>query len=256
MTLRVVVLTCDWMGVETAQALEGAEGVSVVGVFSSPPLRPKRFTRRLRRAWQRQGPTDILRAMLRRLTRRRAAPPAPPDERPGIILRAFDNLHSPECLEAVRSLAPDLGVIDGTYILKPSVFDLPRLGSINLHCGQAPQYRGAPPVFWELYNGERQVGVTIHRVTSGVDEGTILQQEVFPLNPAPSGDVMEHTRQVWRTVLRPNGLRMLRDVVRAIATGSATEQPQDHSKGRTYRFPMWQDVRELRRRVARRRGTR
>ena len=54
-------------------------------------------------------------------------------------------------------------------------------GSINIHQGLTPYYRGGPPVFWELYNGEREIGATVHFVESKVDTGEIIAQETLPL---------------------------------------------------------------------------
>jgi methionyl-tRNA formyltransferase len=174
----------------------------------------------------------------------------------------FDDFHAEDCLAAVKKLNADLGVVDGTYILKEAIFSLPRLGSINIHCGKVPEYRGAPPAFWELYNGEREAGVTIHRVNARVDEGPVLAQELFPLDPAPTGDPAEYAREYWQTVLRPNAVRMLTHVVTNLAAGTALERPQAPGQGVTWRTPRLEDLRELRRRVndrrrneARRAGT-
>jgi methionyl-tRNA formyltransferase len=165
----------------------------------------------------------------------------------------FDDFHDAECLAALRTLKADLGVVAGTYILREAVFGIPRLGCINLHSGKVPEYRGAAPAFWELYNGEREVGITIHRVTARVDAGAILLQELFPLDPAPAGDPLEYLEEYRRAVLRPNGVRLLAWAVAAIADGSITEQPQDSSLARTHRSPDCRAVRGLRRRVRERR---
>lgn len=92
----------------------------------------------------------------------------------GIPFHVVDNYHTPKAMSLMRSGEPDLGVIYGTNIIKEAVFEIPRLGSINLHQGLAPYYRGGPPVFWELYNGETRVGLTVHFVESKVDSGAIL----------------------------------------------------------------------------------
>jgi methionyl-tRNA formyltransferase len=152
-------------------------------------------------------------------------------------------------------LKADLGVVAGTYILRESVFALPRLGSINLHSGKAPEYRGAAPAFWELYNGEREVGITIHRVTAALDAGHILRQETFPLDPAPVEDPMAYLERYRREVLRPQGVRLVAETVAALADGTVVERPQDPARARTYRTPDLAAARELRRRVARRRAT-
>lgn len=257
--LRVVVLTCGDAGRESARAIAALPGVEVVAVAIAPHRRPAGIARRLRLVYRRRGlpglvaiPFRKLAALGSRLTAGRS--PAPDDE-PAVRELHLADFHAEASLAALRRLQPDLAVIDGTYILRESVFGLPRLGSINLHCGRLPDYRGAPPGFWELFNGEREVGVTVHRVTAGVDEGPILRQETVPLDPAPPGDPMRFITRLWRDTLRPIGVRLLVEAVAAIATDRVQETSQDPSRGRTYRFPDHRTVRELRARVVARRRT-
>jgi len=67
-------------------------------------------------------------------------------------------LNSDSAAEALTALKPDLAIVLGTRVLRRSTFGVPRLGSINLHKGALPRYRGMPPGFWELYNGEKSAG--------------------------------------------------------------------------------------------------
>ncbi len=208
--------------------------------------------------YRRRGVPGLLAIPFRKLAGRlgNQRPPASANDTPAVRELPLNDFHAPEALAALSALDADLAVVDGTYILKPSVFSLPRLGAINLHCGRLPDYRGAPPGFWELYNGEREVGVTVHRVTAGVDEGPILRQEVVPLDSAPRGDAMMYIAGLWRDTLRPIGVRLLTEAVADIAAERVQETRQDASKGHTYRFPDYATVRELRGRVRARRVAR
>ena len=89
----------------------------------------------------------------------------------------------------------------------------------------------------------------MHRVTAKLDEGPILAQRVFPLDPVPPGDPVRYADAVYRTVLRPNGLRMMADAVAAIAHGTATARPQGPTDTPTFKRPDHAVVRELRARV-------
>src|SRR5262249_20229642 len=82
----------------------------------------------------------------------------------GVPVHFLPNYHTEEAMGLMRAAEADLGIVWGTNILKECVFRIPRLGSINIHQGLAPYYRGGPAVFWELYNGEREIGVTVHFV--------------------------------------------------------------------------------------------
>ena len=118
----------------------------------------------------------------------------------------FDNFHDTDCLDELRRLTADLFVIDGTYILRETVFSIPRLGSLNLHCGKLPDYRGAPPALWEIVNGESEVGVTIHGVTQSLDAGPIYCQRVVPLERCPDQPIERCAQELWTRVLRPTGI--------------------------------------------------
>lgn len=260
--MHVVVLSCGPLGAEVATRLAGLAGLSRVSLVTAPYRawrKPRSLTDKVRHVYRTQGLPGLVDVVTHRVLPRREpdARPDPPARLPDTVERlSFPDFHAPEAVAALRKLEPDLGVVAGTYILEESVFGVPRLGSINLHSGKVPEYRGAAPAFWELYNGEREVGITIHRVVSKLDAGAILAQETFPLDPAPAEDPMSYVERYRREVLRPQGIRMLSDVVTAIADGTVTEQPQDPTRARMYRTPAYKDIRELRRRVRIRRRER
>ncbi|MDQ6768469.1 MAG: hypothetical protein M3Z54_00580 [Gemmatimonadota bacterium] len=259
-SLRIVVLTCSDLGVRVANALSADGASQVVGLVVGPFDRQPRKTLRakLRHVIRRQGWLGLFAVMgakigsLARIGEPRSLVP-PVALAPGIERLDVSDFHSPESLSIIEALRPDLAVLAGTYILKESVFALPRHGSINLHSGKVPEFRGAAPAFWELYHGEKAVGVTIHRVDASLDAGPILAQEMFPIDPAPGGDPLAYIEQFRQEVLGPNGVRMLVETVRALAQGTAKEIPQNHAVARTFRSPDYRAVRELRSRVRTRR---
>ncbi|HEV8448912.1 MAG TPA: formyltransferase family protein [Gemmatimonadaceae bacterium] len=253
--LRVVVLTCGDLGIEVANALSCVAGVDVVALFKSPWMRSALSVRqKIRHVVRTQGVGGLFRVARSRILPRTTTTRELMSLDSRVTLLEFDDFHSPAARERLVELRPDLGVVAGTYILRDGIFDIPRYGSINLHSGKAQLYRGSAPAFWELYNGETEVGITIHRVSPAVDAGDVLRQEIFALDSAPSGDPIAYIERYRRDVLRPNGVRMLVDVVREIAAGTAIATAQDHSAARTYRAPDYKAVRELRARVRRRRG--
>ncbi len=78
----------------------------------------------------------------------------------------------------MKSADADLGILYGTNIIKETVFSVPKLGSINIHQGLAPLYRGGPTVFWELFNDEKEVGITVHFVAAKVDTCDITARDL------------------------------------------------------------------------------
>ena len=252
----MAVLSCGDLGDAVARELGRVPGVGRVALVTAPYARkPLSLVGKMRHVYRAQGPTGLLAVLAAKLRGTHAPPPHDTNGgvASGVERHHFSDFHDPDCLATLRAFAPDLGVVAGTYILKETVFSIPRLGSINLHSGKAPEYRGAAPAFWELYNGEREVGITIHRVATALDAGDILLQETFPLDPAPVEDPLGYLERYRREVLRPNGVRLLAQTVAQIATGRVSERPQDPARAQTYRTPDYRAIRELRRRVAARR---
>jgi methionyl-tRNA formyltransferase len=223
-----------------------------VAVVCTPPLRAKSATERLTRVFRYHGVPGVALLPFRKLrdlasgVARRLRPTTNAHGAPNTL--RFDNFHSEACLAALRSLDLDVLVIDGTYLLRESVFSVPRRVTLNLHCGKLPEYRGAPPAFWEVYNGEPAVGVTIHAVTSGLDAGPIYNQKVFPLERCPGGPALQYVRDIWLNVLRPAGVELMALTLDQIADGTACPKAQDaiHT---AYKRPDYKTARELQARI-------
>lgn len=110
---------------------------------------------------------------------------------------------------ALTAYHPDLLVVYGfNWLLPPAVFGIPTFGAVNVHPSLLPRYRGPAPVHWAIRNGDPDIGVTVHRVDSGVDTGPILAQAGgVPLD----GDV---TRDSLRERLAP----LIRDLLTTALT--------------------------------------
>jgi len=168
----------------------------------------------------------------------------------GVSVHFLSNYHTEEAMGLMRAAEADLGVVWGTNILKECVFRIPRLGSINIHQGLAPYYRGGPPVFWELYNGEREIGVTVHFVESKVDTGEIIVQETLPLAYDHAyGLNYEAFIADYRTLMMDHCVRLMVNAVTMIADGVAMPRPQNTDLGTRYRLPVKREKDELRRRL-------
>jgi len=87
------------------------------------------------------------------------------------------NLKAPEFVEALKSLNADLQVVVAFRMLPVLVWDMPTLGTINLHSSLLPKYRGAAPINWAVINGETETGVTTFFLKHEIDTGDILRSE-------------------------------------------------------------------------------
>jgi folate-dependent phosphoribosylglycinamide formyltransferase PurN len=148
------------------------------------------------------------------------------------------DIHAPEVLEAVRALEPDLGLIYGGPILLPRLFEIPRFGTLGIHHGSLPAYRGKKTTFWEVYEGEPAAGVTIQRVNAGVDTGDVVQAEVVPTAGKTYARV---TREVQAL-----GVSLYLAAVLEVKRGQATLRPATGPKGRLRRDPTLGQLLELR----------
>lgn len=85
--------------------------------------------------------------------------------------------------EVLRSLAADVFVVVAYgQILPPPILEIPRYGCINIHGSLLPKYRGAAPIQWALYHGERETGVTTMLMDAGMDTGPMLLKQKVPIH--------------------------------------------------------------------------
>jgi methionyl-tRNA formyltransferase len=129
-----------------------------------------------------------------------------------------------ELLGALKDADPDVIVANNwrTWI-PPHVFELPRLGTLNVHDSLLPAYAGFAPVIWALINGEPEVGVTAHLMNAELDAGDIIAQQAVPVGPTDTATDLFH-----RTValIKP----LTTEALRLMETGTAKPWPQDPAK--------------------------
>ncbi|AWS43147.1 methionyl-tRNA formyltransferase [Streptosporangium sp. 'caverna'] len=127
-------------------------------------------------------------------------------------------------LRALHDAAPDIIVANNWRTwLPPEIFDIPPHGTLNIHDSLLPAYAGFSPLIWALINGEKEVGVTAHRMNAELDAGDIVIQRAVPVGP---GDTV--TDLFHRTVdlIEP----IVQESLDLIASGRAQWIPQDRSK--------------------------
>jgi methionyl-tRNA formyltransferase len=109
----------------------------------------------------------------------------------GVPVFQPENINTPEGAELLRSLDPDLVVVAAYgQIFKDFILAIPRQGAVNVHASLLPKYRGAAPIAWAIYHGETRTGVTIFRLTTGIDTGDMLAREAVDIGPdETAGDV-------------------------------------------------------------------
>ena len=130
------------------------------------------------------------------------------------------NLKSPDFQAELKAYAADLQVVVAFRMLPEAVWNMPRLGSINIHASLLPQYRGAAPINWALINGDLETGVTSFFLRHEIDTGDLIMQDRVPI--APEDDFGSLYDKLKRT-----GAALARRSVEAIAAGTAPSTPQE-----------------------------
>jgi methionyl-tRNA formyltransferase len=94
-----------------------------------------------------------------------------------------EKLKDTDFLEQLSTWKADLQIVVAFRMLPEAVWNMPRLGTFNLHSSLLPQYRGAAPIQWAIINGEKETGVTTFFLTHTIDTGKIIAQERIPVEP-------------------------------------------------------------------------
>lgn len=102
----------------------------------------------------------------------------------GIPVLQPEKLKDPEFIEQLRALGADLQIVVAFRMLPEIVWNMPRLGTFNLHASLLPQYRGAAPINWAIINGDKETGVTTFFLKHEIDTGDIIRQQRIPILPA------------------------------------------------------------------------
>lgn len=133
------------------------------------------------------------------------------------------NLKSPDFSEELKSYKANLQIVVAFRMLPEVVWNMPELGTFNLHGSLLPQYRGAAPINWAIINGETETGVTTFFLKHEIDTGDIILQEKEPIDEEDTaGDLYER--------LMHKGAGLVLKTVQAIQSGTFTEIPQDLSE--------------------------
>ncbi|MEI6948832.1 methionyl-tRNA formyltransferase [Paraflavisolibacter sp. H34] len=137
----------------------------------------------------------------------------------GLPVLQPEKLKNPAFLEALKALRPDLQIVVAFRMLPEVVWNLPPLGTVNLHGSLLPQYRGAAPINWAVINGEKETGVTTFKLQHQIDTGDILLQERIPVGEEETaGEVHDRMKDI--------GAQLLVKTVEGLAAGTLQEVPQ------------------------------
>jgi methionyl-tRNA formyltransferase len=197
---------------------------------SSAPISPtQRVLRRVRRLYF----DRIDRAAERRLSHLLFPDGALPTPNAEIICVPAWDINGITTQDALRALAPDLLVVSGAPILKPAIHSIARYGTVNLHFGISPNYRGMHTINTPWHAQDyAHVGATLHYIDDGIDTGPVL----FRVYPAITGDDDVVSVEAKITQCAANALCEFLSFIAAAPLGHRSPGRQFIETGRLVRF--------------------
>jgi methionyl-tRNA formyltransferase len=194
--MRIVMMGTGTFAEPTFEALLAAFPESVIGLFTQPE----------REGVKQRGSTRQTGKGMANIARAANVPVAQPE-----------SVNAPDGLAQLQAMRPDLLVVAAYgQILSKDVLSVPARGTINVHASLLPKYRGAAPVAYSILNGDSETGVTIIKVTPGLDSGDMISQEAIPIAPDDTTGTLE-------AKLAALGARMAVDAAQKYASGGAVE---------------------------------
>lgn len=130
-----------------------------------------------------------------------------------------EKLRDPKFLEELKALNADIQVVVAFRMLPEIVWDMPPMGTINLHGSLLPKYRGAAPINWAIIRGEKETGVTTFKLQHAIDTGNILLQESLAIKPEDNVGTVHDKMMVL-------GADLVVKTLKGICDHSITETPQ------------------------------
>ncbi|MBB1285959.1 methionyl-tRNA formyltransferase [Flavisolibacter sp. BT320] len=137
----------------------------------------------------------------------------------GLHLLQPEKLKNPVFLEELKNLQADVQVVVAFRMLPEVVWNMPPMGTINVHGSLLPQYRGAAPINWAIINGEKETGVTTFKLKHEIDTGDVLLQEAIPIGEDETAGEL-HDR------MKETGAALLVKTIRGLQEGTLLEKPQ------------------------------
>ena len=137
----------------------------------------------------------------------------------GLPILQPTNLKDPEFVEELRSYQADLQIVVAFRMLPEVVWNMPPLGTFNLHASLLPQYRGAAPINWAVINGETETGITTFFLQHEIDTGNIIMQEKISIAPDDNAGIVHDKLMML-------GADLVLKTVEQIESGNVASIPQ------------------------------
>ncbi|MES2131731.1 MAG: methionyl-tRNA formyltransferase [Bacteroidota bacterium] len=141
----------------------------------------------------------------------------------GLRILQPEKLKDEAFVNELKALNADLQIVVAFRMLPEIVWNMPPLGTYNLHGSLLPKYRGAAPINWAIINGETESGVTSFKLKHEIDTGNMLFQAKTPISKTTTAGELHDT-------LMQLGAETILKTVRAIENGQYELKPQDDTQ--------------------------
>ncbi|HVZ95423.1 MAG TPA: methionyl-tRNA formyltransferase [Chitinophagaceae bacterium] len=138
----------------------------------------------------------------------------------GLKILQPEKLKSADFINELKALKADVQVVVAFRMLPEIIWNMPPMGTINLHASLLPQYRGAAPVNWAIINGEKETGVTTFRLQHEIDTGNILLQKKIPVRD-------DETAGELHDEMMETGAELLLETINRLSKGELHGVKQD-----------------------------
>ena len=137
----------------------------------------------------------------------------------GLPILQPEKLKNEDFITELRNLKADLQIVVAFRMLPEMVWNMPPLGTVNLHASLLPQYRGAAPINWAVINGEQETGVSTFFLQQEIDTGNMIFNEKTPIGAnETAGELHDRLMNI--------GAKLILKTVQAIESKSAPSIPQ------------------------------
>jgi methionyl-tRNA formyltransferase len=162
-------------------------------------------------------------------------------KRYGVPVSHDSDINSREFLDRIQSMRLDLIIsVACSVIFKAALIQAPRYGCINIHHGRLPRYRGMMPTFWQMYHGERKVGICIHEMNTRIDDGRILLLKEVDIEPSDTLDsLLKRTKRM--------AAHFMIEAIDRIKSGKVEYSENDRTEGSYFSYPTREEVKQFKR---------
>ena len=144
-----------------------------------------------------------------------------------------DNINKEKYVQNIKSLGADfILIIAGNQIIKKQILSSTNYGVFNIHSSLLPKYKGLMPSFWALKNNEEETGVTLYKLTEGIDDGPIVSQRSLAINNHTTHSILVKKLKILANDLLIDSIDLIAQIDKYI----------ENSSGNYYNFPSRKDI--------------